>query len=201
MKKNLLEPGLILFAVLTLFLLYGRIPFAERLLVISFSSLALYYLLSGALVLFNRQVAHPIRLLYFFGLWSISMGILGAIYIFRFWPNGKNLLMLAFAISTATMMILLLYQVIIKKNVESIRMQLAPLFKRLLIYPVIFLVLQVLPFEVLFSTFNRYRENEAYREALQKTMVNPADSAAQKRVIKMEKLLENGNKGATEEGR
>jgi len=193
MKKNLLEPGLILFAIFTLFLLYSRAAFAERLVVLSFSSLALYYLLSGALVLFNRQVAHPIRLLYFFGLWSISIGIVGVIYLFRFWPNGKNLLALAFAIATAIMMILLIYRIGFKKNDESIRLQLSPLFKRLLIYPILFLLLQLLPFDVLFSTFNRYRNNDEYREAIHKVIDNPADSLAQKKVIKMEKTLENGN--------
>jgi len=108
MKKNWLEPALIAFVLFSIGLQYFRIEMAERLVVLSCTALALYYLLSGALVLFNKQVTRSMRMLYFFGLWSISVGLIGVIYTFRFWPNGRNLLMLGFSFGTAVMMILLL---------------------------------------------------------------------------------------------
>ncbi len=191
MKKNWMEPGLIAFTLFSIGLQYFRIEMAERLLVLACSALALYYLLSGALVLFTKQVTRSMRMLYFFGLWSISVGLVGVIYTFRFWPNGRNLLMLGFSFGTAVMMILLLYRVMIKKNDRSVRRQLAPLYSRLLLYPVIFLILQLTPFDPLFHSFNKYREHEEYREILKQTIDNPADTLLQKKLIRIEKKLEN----------
>jgi len=79
----------------------------------------------------------------------------------------------------------------VKKNDPSIRRQLAPLYTRLLIYPVIFLVLQLTPFDWLFYSFNKYRDYEKYREVLKKTIEKPADTLLQKKLIRMEKKLEN----------
>jgi len=191
MKKNWMEPGLIAFTLFSIGLQYFRIEMAERLLVLACSALALYYLLSGALVLFTKQVTRSMRMLYFFGLWSISVGLVGVIYTFRFWPNGGNLLMLGFSFGTAVMMILLLYRVMIKKNDRSVRRQLAPLYSRLLLYPVIFLILQLTPFDPLFHSFNKYRDHEKYREILKQTIDNPADTLLQKKLIRIEKKLEN----------
>ena len=191
MKKNWMEPGLIVFALLSMGLQYFQVEMAERLLVLSCSALALYYLLSGTLVLFNKQVTRSMRMLYFFGLWSISVGLVGVIYTFRFWPNGGNLLMLGFSFGTAVMMILLLYRVMIKKNDRSVRRQLSPLYARLLVYPVIFLILQLTPFDLLFHSFNKYRDHEEYREILKQTIDNPVDTLLQKKLIRIEKRLEN----------
>jgi hypothetical protein len=191
MKNNWMEPGLIVFALLSIGLQYFQVEMAERLLVLSCSALALYYLLSGALVLFNKQVVRSMRMIYFFGLWSISVGLVGVIYTFRFWPNGGNLLMLGFSFGTAVMMILLLYRVMIKKNDRSIRRQLSPLYMRLLVYPVIFLILQLTPFDLLFHSFNKYRDHEEYREILKQTIDHPADTLLQKKLIRIEKKLEN----------
>lgn len=184
-----MEPGLIAFTLFSIGLQYFRVEMAERLLVLSCSALALYYLLSGALVLFTKQVTRSMRMLYFFGLWSISVGLVGVIYTFRFWPNGGNLLMLGFSFGTAVMMILLLYRVMIKKNDRSVRRQLAPLYTRLLIYPVLFLSLQLTPFDPLFHSFNKYRNHEEYREILKQTIDNPADTILQKKLIRIEKKL------------
>ncbi|GEM_PF-2294773 len=191
MKKNWMEPGLIAFTLFSIGLQYFRVEMAERLLVLSCSALALYYLLSGALVLFTKQVTRSMRMLYFFGLWSISIGLVGVIYTFRFWPNGRNLLMLGFSFGTAVMMILLLYRMMVKKNDRSIRRQLAPLYTRLLIYPVLFLSLQLTPFDPLFHSFNKYRDHEEYREILKQTIDNPADTILQKKLIRIEKKLGN----------
>ncbi len=191
MKKNWMEPGLIAFTLFSIGLQYFRVEMAERLLVLSCSALALYYLLSGALVLFTKQVTRSMRMLYFFGLWSISVGLVGVIYTFRFWPNGRNLLMLGFSFGTAVMMILLLYRMMVKKNDRSIRRQLAPLYTRLLIYPVLFLSLQLTPFDPLFHSFNKYRDHEEYREILKQTIDNPADTILQKKLIRIEKKLGN----------
>ena len=134
-----LETILILFAVLTLGLLAGDVAFSERLIVVSLATLAMYYLMSGALVLFDKRVNRPMRILYFVGLWSICMGLLGVIFRLRFWLNSETLLMVATSIGAGSLVVLLLMrQMAGNEGSSQQREQLKPLFIRLLVYPAFF---------------------------------------------------------------
>ena len=178
--KQHLETLLILFAVLTLGLLAGNVAFSERLIVVSLATLAMYYLMSGTLVLFDKRVGRPLRILYFVGLWSISMGLLGVIYRLRFWVNSEPLLMVATGLGAGALVVLLVMRYLMGgEQSEQLRAQLKPLFIRLLVFPALFLLALSVPNYELYQTFGAHRDSPEYIERFIQSIENPEDSLLQ----------------------
>lgn len=190
LKKNL-ELLFLFFALLTLIMLYGQVPFAQHLIVVSLTSLGMYYLMSGALVLFDKRVERVMRMLYFVGLWSVSFGLLGMVFRLRFWHNGENILLTAFGFSAVVLLIAVVYrQTTPKEKRPPVIHQLQPLIKRLAVYPVLFFLFYWWPVDALYQQFGRYRHHEAYVEAFLEAYHAPGDSIKQARLEKLEKELQ-----------
>lgn len=174
---------LILFGFLTGLMLFGNIEFSERLIVVSTMSLGLYYLMSGALVLFNRHVLRLIRIIYFIGLWSITVGYLGIAFRLRFWPNSGMLLLMAIGFGVVVMSVLILYRFDSKEKKPELRKQLSPLFKRLLFYPALFLLFYMIPNLQLYQSIGPERHDPEYTGLFIELLENPTDSLKQKALL------------------
>lgn len=188
-KKNL-EGLFIGFAVLTLIMLYGNVAFSQQLIVVALTTLGMYYLLSGALVLFDKRVERVMRILYFVGLWSLSFGMLGLVFRLRFWANAENVLMTGFAFGAVVFLVAVMYrQTTPKDKRQWVIEQLSPLIKRLAIYPLVFIGFFLWPTESLYRTFGEFRYHEPYVQKLLESHQNPTDTLLHKELEKMEKEL------------
>lgn len=175
-----IETILILFAVFTVVLLGTNVSFSDRLIVVSIATLAMYYLMSGTLVLFDSRVTRPMRILYFVGLWSICIGLLGIIFRLRFWINSELVLMVASGLSVGTLVVVLLMrQMAGGDQSQYTREQLKPLFTRLLIYPLFFIVFLSVPNRELYRSLGPNRDNPEYIERFIESIENPEDSVIQ----------------------
>lgn len=189
LKKNL-EWLLIGFALLTGIMLYGNVAFSQQLIVVSLTTLGMFYLMSGALVLFDRRVERVMRFLYFVGLWSLSFGLLGLVFRLRFWANGENVLMTGFAFGAVVFLVSVIYRQTTPKDKRAgVVAQLKPLINRLAIYPILFLGFFIWPLDSLYHTFGEFRYSEPYIENLIKSHQNPEDTLLQQQMEKMEKEL------------
>lgn len=167
-------------ATLTAIMLYGNVLLAGKLVVMGFSVLSFYYLLSGALVLFDPKVERSMRILYFVGLWTISTGLLGCIFRLLFWINNELLLLMASLFGVAVLFVSLVYQLQAAPGERrAIRHQLSPLFKRILVYPALFFLLYATSVETLYRNFGTHRLNEEYIEVFLDAYYHPEDSLKQ----------------------
>lgn len=189
--KKHFEFIVILFCLVTLLFLYGQVPFSERLMIVGFSTLSLFYLLSGALVLFNSSIWRYMRLMYFVGLWSISIGLLGTIFKLGFWQNSNLLLMVGFSFGLVLLLFMFSYWRAIKPEAKVIAVdQLKPLLSRLAVYPIIFLLLFNLPNRTLYHWIGDYNDDEKYIQLFFQTLENPEDEEAQEAFEKYKEELE-----------
>lgn len=192
--KQYLEPILLVFAIFTIILQYNEVAYSSRLTVMSMSVVALYYLLSGALVLFNKRVANAMRIIYSIGLWSIAVGLVGTISKLQFWPNAGIQLLLGFGIGIVVMIIVLTYRFTVNEASKSaVHDQLVPIFNRLLVFPILFLLVYFAPFDATYQSFGKYRDSEQYQEVLKQSLENPMDSTYRNQLKELEKELSDDN--------
>lgn len=190
LKKNF-EAIVILFSIVALLFLYGRLPFSERLMIVGLSTLSLYYLLSGALVLFNSRIWRIMRLIYFVGLWSISIGLLGVIFKLSFWQNSRILLLVSFSSGMAVLIFIFSYYRTIKPEAKTIAAdQLKPVLYRLAVYPLLFLLLFNVSSRSLYTYMGAHREDQQYIDLLMDTLDNPDDQKAAKALEDYKKEME-----------
>lgn len=186
LKKNL-EFILIGFALLTLIMLYGNVAFSQQLIVVALTTLGMYYLMSGALVLFDKRVERVMRFLYFVGLWSLSFGLLGLVFRLRFWANGENVLMTGFAFGAVVFLVSVIYRQTTPKDKRAgVVGQLKPLINRLAIYPLVFIGFFLWPLESLYHNFGEFRYHQPYVEKLIESHQNPQDTVLQQQLEEME---------------
>ena len=171
---------LIGFCLFTLLMLLLKIDFSDRLIVVSIALLAFYYLLSGALVLFNKQVLHGMRLIYFIGLWSVTVGLIGIVYKLRFWYNSDMLLLFAVTFNMVTLIFMFGYWHTSKKDVKVIiASQLKPILYRLLVFPVFFFFFYTISHYWLYERIGPYRDDAKYMQLYLKALENPKDYESQ----------------------
>lgn len=185
--KQHLELLLIGFALLTGIMLYGNVAFSQQLIVVSLTTLGMYYLMSGALVLFDKRVERVMRFLYFVGMWSLSFGLLGLVFRLRFWVNGENVLMTGFAFGAVVLLVAVIYrQTTPRAKRKGVIDQLKPLINRLAIYPLVFVGFYLLPTGTLYTYFGAFRHHPAYVEKMLESHANPSDTLLQQQLEEME---------------
>lgn len=188
--KQHLELLLIGFTLLTGIMLYGNVAFSQQLIVVSLTTLGMYYLMSGALVLFDKRVERVMRFLYFVGMWSLSFGLLGLVFRLRFWVNGENVLMTGFAFGAVVLLVAVIYrQTTPKDKRTNVIAQLKPLINRLAIYPLVFVGFYLWPLADLYEHFGEFRYHAPYIEKLQESHDNPTDTLLRQELEELEKQL------------
>lgn len=196
--KSYIEIFLITLSILAMLLLFFDIPYADKIVVVPFSALALYYLLSGALVLFNKKIVHGMRLIYFVGLWSITVGLIGFVYKLKFWFNSDLLLLFAAFLAMAVMAFMIIYfRTSGKDSKDSLKYQLQPIFLRLLIYPAIFFIFSTVPHGFLYGVFGEYRENETHMLLYLDVLEDPQNNDKREALQQYEQNLKSSDDNTT----
>ena len=159
-------------------MIYLEIGFGEQLVVMTFATLALYYLLSAAHVLFNKMILQSIRLTYFIGLWCVMLGLIGAIFKLRFWPYSPMLLV----VSVSTGLTVLIFSLALawlwrKQGKPELSRQIAPIAGRLLGFLPVFLMLYLWPNAQMYGIFGRHRSDAEHTRLLLRTLESPQNEA------------------------
>ena len=175
--KKYFEMLLILFALLSAVLAWGEMSFAALLMLTSFMTLAFYYMLSAVLVLADKRVSRPVRLLFVVGLYVLSAGIAGSLFRMLFWTGGEALLISALSFGAAVLIIAAVYYTKLKAELKDvIGSQLASLIKRVVPYLLLFALTYLAPTATLFDLVGQNRNDIRYRALFLKSMDNPDDA-------------------------
>lgn len=165
--KRYFEGILIALALISVLLAFGRVRVAPLLMIMSFLLLAFYYLLSATLVLTDRRVSRPVRLIFVVGLYVVSIGLVGSLFKLSLWRGSETLLVLALCSGGAVLLVMtVFYRLSSSESRRPLGQQLGELAKRLLPYLLISTLAFTLPNEAIFDNLSPHRDDDRYQALL-----------------------------------
>ncbi len=163
--------------------LYVGFAPAQGMTVVLFCTLALYYLASGVLVLLDRQnIEKVMRLIWFLGLWGLSLLVLGAMSKLLFWTSAPMTLLAGGASALAVCAFLLLNRMGLSGELlQAFIRENRPLLRRLVIGLMLSSALYFSSNRVLYSYFGSNRDDPEYVQVLMDYLDHPDDKRAKER--------------------
>lgn len=145
---------------------------------IFFASLSFYYLASGILVFLDKlRVGRIMRLMYLFGLWSVSITVIAVMCRTLLIQMDKELLTVSISSGIGLMLFLFLYYKKLKlEDKETFQQLIQPLFFRSLLSIFIAVALLVAGNYGIYSLFGTYKKDKVYTEKIVNAYENPYDS-------------------------
>lgn len=152
--------------------------FGERISMLFFGMLSFYYLASGILVFLDKnRVGRIMRLMYLFGLWSVSVSVMAIMCRSLLLQLDKDLLMLSISSGIGLMLFMLLYFIRLKdEDKEAFKYLVQPLFFRSLIAIFISAAFLITGNYGIYSMFGTHKNDKVYVEKIVNAYENPEDS-------------------------
>lgn len=185
-----LEFVLIFLALLAQFGLYSEWYLASAMFVVAFSLVAFYYLLSGQLVLSNKEFPQSVRLSYVIGFWGVAIGFVAWVFKVLLWANSTILLLTAISSSIVCMLFILI--VLRNKEIEEKKtfvQMFRPLTRRLVPFALVFFAAYMIPGKVIFQNFTPFRYDQKLMEFTFQSLENPDNYALKDSIIERKKYL------------
>lgn len=178
-KKNF-EWLLILLCAIGLLLTNGEVTGGPILTMMAFLAVAFYYLLSAVLVLTDKRVERPVRLIFIVGLYVISVGVVGTLFRVLFWQGADIMLIIALSSGVAVLAVVVLFNRFTKGATRySIKEQLSRLTIRLVPFLFVFAAAHIVPTPIMFDLFAEHRDDSRYKELFLRSLEYPDNHALQ----------------------
>jgi hypothetical protein len=171
---------LILLAFTILFLLIkpNMRSYGERISILFFGMLSFYYLASGILVFLDKnRIGRIMRLMYLFGLWSVSVMVIAIMTRIMLLQSDKALLIIAIC-STIGLLgyIILYYRRLGDEDRKALLYLIQPLFIRAVFAMLVGIAFLVGSNYSIYRMFGTYRRDPVYIEKIVQAYENPKDS-------------------------
>ncbi len=169
---------LILLTVLFVFIKPNMRNYGERISILFFGMLSFYYLASGILVFLDKnRVGRIMRLMYLFGLWSVSIMVIAIMTRIMLLQADKALLITAIC-STIGLMgyIIMYYRRLGDEDRNALLYLVQPLFIRALFSMLLGIAFLVGSSYGIYSMLGTYRRDPVYIEKIVRAYENPEDS-------------------------
>ncbi|HMZ89341.1 MAG TPA: hypothetical protein PK511_14625 [Chitinophagales bacterium] len=172
------EVILIALTVLFLFLKPNLTNFGERISMLFFGTLSFYYLASGILVFLDKnRVGRIMRLMYLFGLWSVSIMVLAIMVRIMLIQMDKALLITAISASLGLIAyITLYYRRLEGEDREALLYLIQPLFIRVVTSMLIGVAFLIASNYAVYSMFGTHKRDPRYVEKIVSAYENPKDT-------------------------
>ncbi|MFI5172787.1 MAG: hypothetical protein ACHQFW_10375 [Chitinophagales bacterium] len=153
--------------------------FGERISMIFFGTLSFYYLASGVLVFLDKnRIGRIMRLMYLFGLWSVSFSVLAIMTRTLLMQMDKELLMISVSSGIGLMLFMLLYYIRLKtEDRETFKYLIQPLFVRSLLAIFIATAFLLAGNYGIYNMFGTHKKDPVYIEKAVNAYEHPEDSA------------------------
>ncbi|MBC8174017.1 MAG: hypothetical protein H7X71_08930 [Chitinophagales bacterium] len=165
--------------------------YGDRICMVMFATLALYYLASGILVFLDKyRITRNMRLLYMFGLWAVAMIVLAVLARTTLVQMNYELLLICvsslFAVSIFSLFI---YNGTEPEKKPSISAQLQPLITRCVIAFFIGIGFLLIDPYTVYKLFGTYRSDAVYIDKIIRVYENPEDTILKNELIRYEEIL------------
>lgn len=169
---------LILLTVLFLLIKHTMPSYGERISMIFFGSLSFYYLASGVLVFLDKnRIDRMMRLIYLFGLWSVSILIIAMMTRTLLLQFDKELLIVAISSGIGLMLLIWLYSNRISQdNKKAFWYQIQPLFIRSIFCTLLAVGFLVASNYTIYHLFGTYKTDPVYTRKIIQAYENPQDT-------------------------
>lgn len=169
---------LLVLTILFLFIKPNLRSYGERVSILFFGMLSFYYLASGILVFLDKnRIGRIMRLMYLFGLWSVSVMVIAIMTRIMLLQSDKALLIIAIC-STIGLLgyITLYYRRLGDEDRKALLYLIQPLFIRAVFAMLVGVAFLVGSNYSIYSMFGTYRRDPVYIEKIVQAYENPEDS-------------------------
>lgn len=152
--------------------------YGERISILFFGMLSFYYLASGILVFLDKnRIGRIMRLMYLFGLWSVSVMVIAIMTRIMLLQSDKALLIIAIC-STIGLLgyIILYYRRLGDEDRKALLYLIQPLFIRAVFAMLVGIAFLVGSNYSIYRMFGTYRRDPVYIEKIVQAYENPKDS-------------------------
>ncbi len=182
MKKFLSKYLEIFICALTLLFLLIKptLPqFGERISMLFFGTLSFYYLASGVLVFLDKnRVGRMMRLIYLFGLWSVSVMVIAIMMRTLLIQLDKELLLIAISSGAGLLLFMwMYYNRIESENKKQYLFQIQPLFIRSIIFLCCCIAILVVDNYTVYKFFGMHKNDQLYIDKVINAYEHPNDTA------------------------
>jgi hypothetical protein len=166
--------------------------YGERMSMILFGTLSFYYLASGILVFLDKQrIGRIMRLIYLFGLWSVSIAVLAVMARTLLLQMDKQLLITAISSGLGLMAYLFLYYRKLEGDDKStLLLWIKPLVLRSILAVFISAGFLIGSNFAIYSLFGTHKNDPLYIEKAVNAYENPDDTAAINDLDRYDQLLD-----------
>lgn len=185
---------LIALTVLFVFLKPNMHNYGERISMLFFGSLSFYYLASGILVFLDKhRVGRIMRLMYLFGLWSVSIMVLAIMVRIMLIQMDKALLITAISASLGLIgYIILYYRRLEGEDRQALLYLIQPLFIRAATSMLIGVAFLIGSNYAIYSMFGTYKHDARYTEKIVSAYENPKDTSVVNDYKRYDAFIRNG---------
>lgn len=175
--------------------------YGERMSMILFGTLSFYYLASGILVFLDKQrIGRIMRLIYLFGLWSVSITVMAVMARTLLLQMDKQLLIISVSSGVGLMAYLLLYYRKLEGDDKgTLLLWVKPLVLRSILALCVAIAFLISSNYGIYSLFGTHKNDAVYTEKVVKAYENPDDTAAVNDLDRYDKLLDK--KDATDDAK
>lgn len=175
--------------------------YGERMSMILFGTLSFYYLASGILVFLDKQrIGRIMRLIYLFGLWSVSITVMAVMARTLLLQMDKQLLIISVSSGVGLMAYLLLYYRKLEGDDKAtLLLWVKPLVLRSILALCVAIAFLISSNYGIYSLFGTHKNDAVYTEKVVKAYENPDDTAAVNDLDRYDKLLDK--KDATDDAK
>ena len=166
--------------------------YGERMSMILFGTLSFYYLASGILVFLDKQrIGRIMRLIYLFGLWSVSIAVLAVMARTLLLQMDKQLLIIAVSSGIGLMAYLFLYYRKLEGDDKAtLLLWIKPLVLRSILAVFISAGFLIGSNFAIYSLFGTHKNDPVYIEKAVNAYENPDDTAATNDLDRYDQLLD-----------
>lgn len=166
--------------------------YGERMSMILFGTLSFYYLASGILVFLDKQrIGRIMRLIYLFGLWSVSIAVLAVMARTLLLQMDKQLLIIAISSGIGLMAYLFLYYRKLEGDDKAtLLLWIKPLVLRSILAVFISAGFLIGSNFAIYSLFGTHKNDPVYIEKAVNAYENPDDTAAINDLDRYDQLLD-----------
>jgi hypothetical protein len=166
--------------------------YGERMSMILFGTLSFYYLASGILVFLDKQrIGRIMRLIYLFGLWSVSIAVLAVMARTLLLQMDKQLLIIAVSSGIGLMAYLFLYYRKLEGDDKAtLLLWIKPLVLRSILAVFISAGFLIGSNFAIYSLFGTHKNDPVYIEKAVNAYENPDDTAAINDLDRYDQLLD-----------
>ncbi|MBK9505440.1 MAG: hypothetical protein WBP31_07215 [Chitinophagales bacterium] len=166
--------------------------YGERMSMILFGTLSFYYLASGILVFLDKQrIGRIMRLIYLFGLWSVSITVMAVMARTLLLQMDKQLLIISVSSGVGLMAYLFLYYRKLEADDKAtLLIWIKPLVLRSILALCIAIAFFISSNYGIYSLFGTHKNDPVYTEKAVNAYENPDDTAAVNDLNRYDALLD-----------